>query len=148
MNYLTERPSRVSEGLLDFPRTVEDLFQRFWGVTTAPRIDTWRPLVDIVETPQAYIVRAELPGVNADDVDVTLTADTLTIRGEKKVEERQKDENWALRERMYGAFERSFTFPTPVQSDGVEAEAHNGVLTIKVMKAKEAQPRKIDVKIH
>ena len=148
MQYLAERPNRVDGGLLDFPRSVDDLVNRFWdGLTPVTRThNAWRPAVDIIETPQAYVLRAEIPGINPDDVDVTLTGDTLTLRGEKAVEEKLEDQSWCMSERRAGGFERSFTLPAAVSAKDVEAEARHGVLTIKVMKAKEAQPHRVSIR--
>jgi HSP20 family protein len=131
--------------LLDFPRTVDEVFNRFWGGLTPARVETWQPAVDVIETPQAYLFRAEIPGINPDDVDVTLS-DTLTIRGEKLLEQKLDDHSWRLNERLAGRFERSFTLPTPVASDSVEAGARYGILAIKVMKAKEAQPHRVSIR--
>ena len=145
MHYLAERPNSVNGGLLDFPRSVDDLFSRFWG-GSSPRMAAWQPAVDIVETPQAYLVRMEIPGINPDDVDVTLTGDTLKISGEKLLEEKPDEQSWILNERRPGRFERTFNLPTPVSAQDVEALASHGVLTIKVMKAKEAQPHRVKVR--
>jgi HSP20 family protein len=148
MQYLAERPNRVDAGLLDLPRTVDDLFHRFWGgvPTTRARSDIWRPAVDVLETPQAYLFRVEIPGIDPKHVDVTLAGDTLTIRGEKPREEKVDDQSWCLSERAAGRFERSFTLPTPVSSKDIEAEVRHGVLAIRVMKAKEAQPLKVAIR--
>lgn len=147
MQYLTERPNRVDGGLLDFPRSVDDLFNRFWTAAAPARArEIWRPAVDIVETPQAYVLRAEIPGINPDDVDVTLAGETLTIRGEKLLDQQLEDQSTCLNERSTGRFERSFTLPTPVSAKSIEAEARNGLLTIKVMKAKEAQRHKVSIR--
>ena len=106
----------------------------------------WAPVVDITEKPEAYVVRAEIAGLKAKEVDVTLVGDVLTIRGEKKRDETKKDEHGQLIERRYGAFERSFTFPTPVNPDNVEADLVDGVLTIRVMKKEEGKHAKIAIK--
>lgn len=149
MQYLAERPSRVTGGLLDVPRSVDDLFNRFWGghVLRAGARDAWQPAVDILETPQAYFIRTEIPGVAPEDVDVTVSGDTITMRGEKMLEEKLEEQAWRLRERVAGQFERSVTLPSSIASDAVEAEARHGVLTVKVMKAKEAQTRKVSVRL-
>jgi len=148
MQYPAERPNRGDGGLLDFPRSVDDLVHRFWdGLGPTVRTQSaWRPAVDILETPQAYLLRAEIPGIDPDDVDVTLTGDTLTIRGEKMVEEKVEDQSWCLSERLPGRFERSFTLPTAVSATDIEAEARHGVLTVKVMKAVEAQPHRVSIR--
>lgn len=148
MQYLSNLTNRVNGGLLDFPRSVDDLFQRFWGGSLPMPAPTgaWRPAVDVVEAPDAYLLRIEIPGIDPDTVDVTLTGDTLTIRGEKPVEQMQDDRAWRLRERLAGAFERSFTLPLPVSAEHVQADARHGVLTIRVAKAEQAQPKKITVR--
>jgi len=146
MNDLTVHPHAES-GIFDFPRSVDDLFARFWGGLAPVRTrNAWRPLVDIVETPQAYHVRVEIPGVDPEDVDVTLTGDTLTIRGEKSFEQKLEDQSWCLNERSGGRFERSFTLPAPVSAKDIEADASHGILSIKVLKAREAQPQKISIR--
>jgi len=148
MQYLAERPSRVDGGLLDIPRSVDELFNRFWGGLTsnARTQQAWRPAIDILETPQAYVMHAEIPGINPDDIDVTLAGETVTIRGEKQLPEKLDDQTWYMSERIPGHFERCFTLPAAVSADDIEAEAHNGVLTVKVMKAQEAQPHRIKVR--
>ncbi len=104
------------------------------------------PAVDVTETPESFVIRAELPGVSPEAINITLTGDTLTIRGEKTTETTQEKNQAHVVERTYGSFARSFTFPTPVESDAVEAESSHGVLTVKVHKAKESRPRQITVK--
>ncbi|MHC4512107.1 MAG: Hsp20/alpha crystallin family protein [Planctomycetota bacterium] len=105
----------------------------------------WSPAIDIVESPTGYEVRADLAGVDAKDVDVSLNGDVLTIRGEKQVEQKQENDNWTRRERVFGSFQRSFTLPAPVDAEKIVAEAKNGVLTVRIPKAKEAKPHKIQV---
>lgn len=106
----------------------------------------WSPPVDIIENAEGYQVRAELAGVDPNDVDVSLTGDVLTIRGHKHVEEKREQENWTTRERIWGKFERSFTLPSAVNAENIVAETKNGVLTVHIPKAKEAKPHKIKVK--
>lgn len=148
MNYLSNLTNRVNGGFSDFPRSVDDLFQRFWGGALPMQAPAavWRPAVDVIEAPDAYLIRVEIPGIDPESIDVTLTGDTLTVRGEKPVEQMQEDRAWRLRERLAGTFERSFTLPLPVASEHVEADARHGVLTIRVAKAAEAQPKKIAVR--
>ncbi len=147
MQYMTERPTRLAGGLLDVPRTVDDLFQRFWGDVHQPRTaNSWRPHVDVVETPEAYLLRAEMPGVNPDDIEITLAGDVLTIRGEKVVENTLEGESWCLSERTGGRFERSFKLPGPLADDQVEAESRHGILAIRVLKAEQAKARRIKIR--
>ena len=146
MMNLAQRPNRVNGTTLDLPRSVDDLFNRFWGGLVRPATEAWIPPVDLIETPQAYLLRVEIPGIDPKDVEVTLTGDTLTIRGEKPVEENLADQTWALVERTIGKFERSFRLPAAASPKDVEAHARHGVLAIRVSKAPEAQPRKITVR--
>lgn len=147
MRYLAERPNRANGALLDFPRSVDDLFQRFWGglpVLRAP--DAWQPPADVVETPQGFVLRLDIPGIDPDLVDVTLAGDVLTVRGERRAEGKAEGDTWHLGERSHGSFERSFTLPSTASPAEIEAEARHGVLTIRVMKAKEAQPQRVTIR--
>jgi HSP20 family protein len=107
----------------------------------------WTPAVDISEHDDAYVVKVELPGVNKDDVKITVESNILTIRGEKKQEKETKKENYHRVERTYGAFERSFTLPTTVKNDKIDAAYKDGVLQIALPKAEEAKPKQIEVKV-
>jgi HSP20 family protein len=101
--------------------------------------------LDVCETEQAFVVKAALPGVKPDDVQITVHGDTLTIRGESKTEEDKKGEHWHLRERRYGTFHRSLTLATAVNSDKAHADFDLGVLTLTLPKAESAKPRQIKV---
>mgnify|MGYP001300029240 CR=1 FL=1 len=105
------------------------------------------PPVDVEETPEAYVFRADLPGVNSKDVKVTVTGDTLTLRGERKREDKKTDGSLYRIERSHGSFERSFTLGTPVRPDQVRAAYRDGVLEIHVPKAEEARAREIEVQV-
>ena len=107
----------------------------------------WLPAVDIVENDGAYVVRAELPGVNKDDVKITVENDILTIKGEKKNEKESKENQFTRIERSYGSFQRSFTLPSSVESGKIEASFENGILTVTVPKAEEVKPKQIEVKL-
>jgi HSP20 family protein len=108
---------------------------------------SWKPAVDIVEEDDAYVAKVELPGVKKDDVKITMQDNVLTIRGEKKSEKKGKEENLHHFERYYGAFQRSFSLPTSVKNDKIDAEYKDGVLTIIMPKAEEAKPKQIEVKV-
>ena len=107
----------------------------------------WTPAVDIAEHDDQFIVKVELPGVIKDEVKITLESNILTIRGEKKQEKELKKENYHRIERSYGSFQRSFTLPTTVKSDKIDASYNDGVLTIALPKAEEAKPKQIEVKV-
>lgn len=109
---------------------------------------TWGLALDVVEQDDDYIVKASIPGIDPDDIEVTLTDNTLTIRGEFKEDEEVKEEQYRLRERRYGSFARSVTLPTAVDRDSIEATYENGVLTLSVPKAEEVKPKHIAIKLH
>jgi HSP20 family protein len=101
--------------------------------------------LDISETENEFIVKASLPGVKPEDVQITVHGDTLTIRGEMKAEVEKKDENYHLRERRYGQFVRTVSLSTPISADKAQAQFENGVLTLRLPKAEEAKPKQIKV---
>jgi HSP20 family protein len=110
-------------------------------------LTAWTPAVDIAERDDEYLVKVELPGVNKDDVKITLESNILTIRGEKKQEKETKKENYHRVERSYGSFERSLTLPTTVKSDKIDANYKDGVLMVSLPKAEEAKTKQIEVKV-
>jgi HSP20 family protein len=107
----------------------------------------WKPAVDIVEEDDAYVAKVELPGVSKDDVKITMQDSLLTIRGEKKEEKKTKQGGAHRVERYYGSFQRSFSLPTSVKNDKIEAEYKDGILTINMPKAEDAKPKQIEVKV-
>jgi HSP20 family protein len=109
---------------------------------------TWVPAVDIFET-EAHdlVVRAELPGMSREDIDVTVENGTLVLRGDKKFDSEVKEENYRRIERTYGTFHRSFTLPNTVDTSRVSADFKNGVLTVKLPFREEAKPRSINVEV-
>lgn len=107
----------------------------------------WMPAVDVAEEENEYIAKVELPGVNKDDVKITLESNILMIRGEKKAEKETKDKNYHRTERSYGSFQRSFTLPMTVKSDKIDAAYKDGILTIVLPKAEEAKPKQFEVKV-
>ena len=109
---------------------------------------SWMPPVDIFETTgRDLVIKAELPDVAREDVEVTVEHNTLTLRGEKKLPADVKDEQFRRVERRYGQFSRSFTLPTTVDAAKVSADFKNGVLTIKLPFKEEARPRTIHVQV-
>jgi len=101
--------------------------------------------LDISENENEFVVKASLPGVKPEDVQITVHGDTLTIRGESKAEEEKKGEQWHLRERRFGSFQRSVALSTPVNSDRANAHYEHGVLTLTLPKSEAAKPRQIKV---
>ncbi|MDD5559445.1 Hsp20/alpha crystallin family protein [Candidatus Methylomirabilis sp.] len=108
----------------------------------------WSPAVDIFETSDSIVMKAELPGVSRDNIDIQVEDNTLTLKGERKFEREVKEENYLRIERSYGAFQRAFNLPTGVQQDKIRAVFKDGVLEVTMPKAEEAKPKqvKIDVK--
>ena len=104
------------------------------------------PEVDMYQTDNDVVVKAALPGFKADDVQINVTGDVLTIRGEMKHEDEQKDKAWHIREHRWGSFERSISLPTDVVSEKAQADFDNGILTITLPKAEEVKPKTITVK--
>jgi HSP20 family protein len=107
----------------------------------------WAPPVDISERKDAYLVTAELPGVNAGEVEITVEDGLLTIQGERHFAHDSAEEKMHRTERFYGAFRRSITLPSHVEADKIEASAQDGVLQIMVPKAPEVQAKRIQVRV-
>jgi HSP20 family protein len=104
------------------------------------------PSLDVYETQNEVVVKAALPGIKPEDVDITLTGEMLTITGETKEETEQKDKNYFRRERRYGSFSRSVALPEGLEGDKAEAKFENGVLTLSIQKSEQVKPKKIQVK--
>ena len=106
----------------------------------------WAPALDISERKDAYLVTVELPGVEADDLDITMEDGLLTIQGERQFTQESSEQQFHRVERRYGAFRRSITLPAHVTAEGIEASFEDGVLQILVPKAEEAKPKRIQVR--
>src|ERR687892_1194163 len=106
----------------------------------------WAPALDISERKDAYLVTVELPGVEADDLEITLEDGLLTIQGERHFAHDSSEQQFHRVERRYGAFRRSITLPAHVMAEGIQASADNGVLQIMVPKMEEAKPKRIQVR--
>jgi len=127
---------------------IDRMFDRFrGGILDESGATAFMPPVDITEDETNFIIRAELPGVKKQDVSITVQNGVLTVRGEKKQEVEKKEGNVHRVERSYGTFQRSFTLPTSVKSDKIEASYDNGVLAISLPKSEEAKPKEIEVKV-
>lgn len=107
----------------------------------------WSPAVDIVETENDIVLRADLPGVDPKDVDIQVENGTLTLKGERKFESDVKEDDYRRVERVYGSFLRSFALPPTVDAEKVKAEYRNGVLELKLPKRPEAKPKQIKVAV-
>jgi HSP20 family protein len=116
------------------------------GVAASSSTPAWAPALDISERKDAYLVTVELPGVEFDDLQITLEDGLLTIQGERHFAHDSSEQQFHRIERRYGAFRRSITLPAHVMADGIEATADNGVLQIVVPKVEEAKPKRIQVR--
>ena len=132
--------ARLQEELIDLFGT------RRRGRGVWPRLREF-PLMNVVAKRDEVVVSVELPGMKSDDVDLSITGDTLTLRGERKPAEVVPDGQYHRRERVFGAFVRTVTLPERVSPDKAEARYCNGVLTVSIPKSEEAKPRRIPVKL-
>jgi len=109
--------------------------------------DGWSaPAIDMYQTDDEIVVKASLPGVKADEVQINVTGEILTIKGETRQVEEKKEKAWHMREQRWGTFERAVALPTEVVSDKAKAEFENGILTITLPKAEEVKPKVISIK--
>jgi HSP20 family protein len=107
----------------------------------------WDLALDVVENKDDFLVKASLPGINPDDLEITYTDNVLTIKGETKEAKDVKEEQYHLRERRYGVFSRSLSLPNRVKSDAIEASYDAGVLTLKLPKVEEVKPKRIAINL-
>jgi HSP20 family protein len=132
-----------------FRREMDRLWNRFLGETGLARRfgEEWSPSVDVSENKDSILIKAELPGLEAKDVDVSISGDMLTIKGEKKKEQEEKDEQHHYVERFYGSFQRSFRIPVNVKTDQIDAAFDKGVLKVTLPKTEEAKKKEIKVRV-
>jgi HSP20 family protein len=140
-------PFRGSVSLREaMDRLFQESFVRPFGSWSFPEGEQALPL-DLSETAETLVVEASLPGFDADDVDVSIVGNTLTIKGEKRQEEEKEEKGkYHLRERRYGAFQRTITLPVDVDADATEAVFENGELKLTLPKAEEAKRKRIELK--
>jgi HSP20 family protein len=139
------------EGLNRLHNHINDLFdQRVGRARTLPAVaaGAWLPPVDIVESKDAYLIRAELPGMKREDFNLEVNDGTLTLSGERKSEALTDGVEYHRSERVTGKFSRSFYLPRTVKQDGIEASYQDGILEIQVPKAEEAKPKQIAISVH
>ena len=132
--------------------SLQDQVNRLLESTTQGRGDysaltAWTPSVDIYETENELVIKADVPGMDENDLDVRVENHTLTIRGERKLEQTVKEDNYLRVERNYGSFSRSFGLPNTVNTEAIKAEYKNGALTIELPKSAEAKPKQIKVNV-
>jgi HSP20 family protein len=132
--------------LVSMRREMDRLFEDFFSNPLTVSETLSQPSIDMLQTDDDIIVKATLPGIAADDLDIQITGDTLSLRGETKEEEEVKEGKYHLRERRYQSFSRSLRLPTTVVADKAVAEMKNGILTLTLPKAEEVKPKAITVK--
>jgi HSP20 family protein len=135
--------------MFDLQRSINQLFDDSVGKSSRDGIalSTWIPAVDVYEDENSFLIKAELPEVNKDDVKVNLHDNTLSISGERRFENEQKRDGYHRVERSYGEFYRSFTLPPNVNTDAINAQFKDGVLRLTLPKKEEAKPKQISVKV-
>ena len=134
---------------------IADKFDRYTRAVGQPQAGSqeviatgdWAPRVDIAETAEAFLIKAEIPEVNKEDVKVTVDNGVLTFRGERKQEKEEKGKKFHRIERYYGSFTRSFTLPENVDETKIKASFKDGMLNLQIQKTEKAKPKVIDVKV-
>lgn len=126
-------------------RLFEDSFTR--SRSSQADLATWAPAVDIFETENELVVKADLPDVQEKDIDIRVKNNTLTIRGERKFTNEVHEDNYLRVERAYGTFTRSFSLPNTVNTEAIKAEYKNGVLSVRMPKREESKPKQIKISV-
>ena len=128
---------------------LQDRFNRLFGHGDEDQLisGSWSPPCDILETKEAVILKAELPGVLESDISIQVEGGVLTLRGQKNFQKETEEQNYHRIERPYGSFVRSFTLPRTVDSERIAAKLHNGVLEVVMTKREETKPRQIRVDV-
>ena len=138
-------PFRGATSLQDqVNRLFNDVFERN---SEESSLTAWAPSVDVYETEHELVVKADLPEVDPEDLDIRVENNILTIRGERKFEKKVSEENYLRVERAYCSFARSFTLANTVNSEAIKADYQNGVLTLSIPKKEEAKPKQIKVNV-
>lgn len=131
--------------ITSFRDDINRLFARSFGDDGVAGTRTWAPAVDVFETKDAVVLKAELPGLTAEDVDVEIDDNVLTVSGERTFKDTVEEGRFYRLERSYGRFSRSLTLPQGIKADSVSASFADGVLEVTVPKAEEVKPRKITI---
>ena len=146
MNAITRRDP--FSNLATWQDQVNRMFEAaFPGRGDNSALTTWAPSVDIYETENELVLKADLPDVNEKDIDIRVENNMLTIRGERKFEQKVKEENYLRIERTYGSFSRSFSLPNTISTESIKAEYKNGVLTVEMPKRAESKPKQVKINI-
>lgn len=125
-------------------RLFDSKFSHSGGTAT---LTAWVPSVDVYETENELVIKADLPEIAEKDLDVRVENNMLTVRGERKLEQKVKEDNYLRMERSYGAFSRSFSLPNTVDTQAVKAEYKNGVLSVTLPKRAESKPKQVKINV-
>jgi HSP20 family protein len=135
-------------GVSSLQEQINRLFnETFERGTDEANLTTWAPAVDIFETEHSLVVKADLPEIKPEELDIRVENNILTIRGERKFEKQVNEKNYLRVERAYGSFSRSFSLANTVNPDAIQAEYKNGVLMLTIPKREEAKPKQIKVRV-
>jgi HSP20 family protein len=128
----------------------EDQFNRLWRgvVDGGKRQESWLPAVDVFDTKESVVLKAELAGMKPDDIQIEVEDNVLTIKGERRFEEKVEEDRYYRVERRFGSFQRSIALPQGVNAEGIQASYEDGILEVRVPKAEEEKPKKITVTAH
>jgi HSP20 family protein len=129
----------------EMDRMFNQFFQGGTGEEAGWGVHTWTLPVDIYETDEALILKAELPGVSKDDISIEIQQNTLLLRGQRRPEAEVREDQYHRAERTYGAFQRSFMLPTTIDEEQVQASYKDGVLELRLPKAQAARPKRIGI---
>jgi HSP20 family protein len=132
--------------------TLQDQINRLFNETfdrssNEANLTAWAPAVDIYETEHSLVVKADLPDIKPEELDIRVENNILTIRGERKFEKKVNEDNYLRVERSYGSFSRSFSLANTVNTEAIQADYKNGVLTLSIPKREEAKPKQIKVRV-
>jgi len=133
--------------LMTTQREFDRLFREAFSPEGEVSTRTWAPPVDIYENGDSLVLKAEVPGINPDDVEIRVEDNTLYLKGERKFEKEVKEQNFHRVERSYGTFTRTFSLPNSVDADKVSANYKDGVLTLTMPKKEEAKPKTIKINV-
>jgi HSP20 family protein len=134
--------------LFELQRGINELFDEgFSGSRESVGLRAWSPAVDVYEDENEFVLKVELPGINRDDVKVSVNENTLSVSGERRVENEDKRDNYHRIERSYGQFYRSFTLPPNINTEAIGAQFKDGILRLSLPKKEEAKPKQIEVKV-
>jgi HSP20 family protein len=134
-------------GLGNIHSVFNDLFEENFARSSAPNSRQWYPAVDLLESKDSYLIRAELPGMKREDFNLEVKDGTLTLSGERKSEKLAEGVEYRHVERVNAKFWRSFALPETVKHDGIEATYKDGVLEVRVPKTEEVKPRQIEITV-